>query len=147
MPLASAFIGDLGDLITGIATAVIAGGAVYAALKALRDYGEQTRERRGRWLMELRLTFADRPAYQTVREQLYDERKRPGRSQLSVALDRKQPDVAGDLDAAHMKMLVALDDYLDFFELIKHLVDNDQLGLTEADQISTGTWRSLSRPR
>lgn len=128
MLLADAFIGDLGNFITGIATAVLALGAAYTARSALR-------ERRGRWLMDLRLTMVDREAFQTVREQLYHEIKCPGSSKLCAALRHRRSEAATALSAKQTKLLVALDDYLDFFDLIEHLIANGELGLKEADDM------------
>jgi hypothetical protein len=133
----SASIGDVGNLITGIATAVLAVAAVVTAIFGLRTYSQQARENRGRWLVDLRSRFAFDPSIVTVREHLYNERCSP----ITDALRRKEtarqrPDVPR-LTEHEMKLLVALDDYLDYLNLVHVLIENGELGEDEAGAILT----------
>lgn len=128
-------LGDVGDFITGIATAVLALGAVLTALYGAFQYRTQGRERRGRWLMDLQARFFSEPSFRDVRSQLYNGAS----SELIQALRRRSElgKIGSPLDLLprETELLVSLDNYLDFFVLIQHLLKNGELDLEEADNL------------
>ncbi|MFL5913419.1 MAG: hypothetical protein ACJ768_22980 [Gaiellaceae bacterium] len=132
-------LGDIGSLVGGLAAlGVVVGGffAAQTAIAQLRVQAEQAevqadqakgerRENRGRWLTELSARFSDTPSFVAVREQLHEREDSP----LVAALERRQAADASKtpLSLEDAKLLVPLDDYLDFLGLIQYLVQNDYL--------------------
>jgi hypothetical protein len=121
-------IADWGSVITGVTALVAVPTAVYG----LRQYRDQTKERRGRWLHDLSSRFAQEEAFRAVRRELYGGEQ----SQLVRALRLKNEERGSGRDVslpdAELDLLVALDDYLDFFALIAHLIDRDELDVEDA---------------
>ena len=123
-------LGDVGGFIGGIAAGALALIGLVTALVALRTYRRQGREKRGRWLTDLQQRFVSEPAFRLIRGQLYIG----STSALADAIrDYYPPD--GDPDApkvdvasgTHRELLVALDDYLEFFALIERLIQQREL--------------------
>ena len=125
-------VGDIGSLVGGIAAVGVVVGGFFAgrtALAQLRIQAEQAqgerRQNRGKWLTELSARFSDTPSFVTVREQLHAREDSP----LVAALVRRQAadESKSPLSLEDAKLLVPLDDYLDFLGLIHYLVANDYL--------------------
>jgi hypothetical protein len=140
-----ASLGDIVDLITGIATAAIAITAVATVLAGLSTYIAQGRERRGRWLADLQQRFASEPVFQSVRRELYNGDE----SELAKTLGRKRAlrddhiaVALNPLTDQERHLLVALDDYLDFFGLLERLIREKELG--ERDAYVLFSWYVLS---
>jgi hypothetical protein len=135
MDLLASSLGDVGDFITGIATGVIALTAIATAGFALTQYRKDVGERHGRWLMDLSARFADAPRHEAMLLELY----RGDESDLAKALAKRQAirdDGSGDtLDEAERKLLVAMDDYFGFFELVGRLYEEKVLTSVEADAL------------
>lgn len=132
LALFAANIGEVGDFITGIATGALAVIALISAIVGLRTYGQQGREKRGRWLMELSARFWSEPTIQTARRDLYLGSDSPITKALRrrrAIRDGESPDVLSEDEAA---CLVAFDDYFGFFELIERLVASRELTVVEA---------------
>ena len=127
-------LGDLGSLLSGLAAVGLVVGGVLAARQAYEQYkvqvnqaSGQRRENRGRWLTELSKRFSDTPSFVMVREHLHLGES----SELVAALRRRQQfeqgSSANGVSPADAKLLVALDDYLDFLGLIEYLVAHKYL--------------------
>jgi hypothetical protein len=114
---------------------VLAVAAVVTAIFGLRTYSQQAKEKRGRWLVDLRSRLSE-PSILTVRQHLYNERSSP----ITEALERKATARRGQgvqLSDHDTELLVALDDYLDYLNLVHVLVENGELGEDEAGAIFT----------
>jgi hypothetical protein len=147
-PVAAA-VGDVGQLITGVATLLLAAAAAGTAIFGVKTYRGQLDDRRqqehdrvrlvaearGRWLTELLQRFSDSAAFKTVRRELYNK----DRGELVRALRRERRlqrgEEVGVLTDAETSLLVALDDYLDFLSLVEYLVEHNQLEVVEAQQM------------
>src|SRR5215470_10750194 len=120
-------LGNLGNLLTGIGTSILAVGTIAAALIAVNSYRVQVAlnrssnlEQRGRWLMDLQKQFIADPTFQLVRKLIYDERC-SGSASLTKALTAKNALLSAS-DPERVKLppltdgdkmiLVALDGYL-----------------------------------
>jgi hypothetical protein len=144
-----ASLGDVGQFITGIATLLLALAALGTAIYGVLAYGGQREDRRrqeedrvrqvaearGRWLTDLLQRFSDSPAFQTVRRELYNK----DQGELIRAIPRRRRLESGEetcvLTNAETRLLVALDDYLDFLSLVEYLVEHKQLEVGEAEQM------------
>ena len=133
MDLFASSLGDVGDFITGIATSVIALTAIVTAGFALTQYRKDAGERHGRWLMDLSARFVDAPRHADTLLELY----RGDESDLGKAVAKRQAirekRRAGTLDEAERKLLVAMDDYFGFFEMVSRLYAEKLLTKAEAD--------------
>src|SRR4051812_45458875 len=133
MDLLASSLGDVGDFITGIATSVIALTAIVTAGFALTQYRKDAGERHGRWLMDLSARFVDAPRHQAVLLELY----RGDESDLAKALAKRQTirdnGSVNTLDEADRKVLVAMDEYFGFFEMVSRLYSKKLLTKAEAD--------------
>jgi hypothetical protein len=135
MDLFASSLGDVGDFITGIATAVIALTAIATASFALRQYRKDKEERHGRWLMDLSARFTDAPRHEAMLIDLYlgDE------SALAKALAKRRAirdDGSADtLNEDERKLLVAMDYYFGFFEMVSRLYAEELLTKSEADAL------------
>jgi hypothetical protein len=157
----TASVGEVGQLITGIATLLLALAASGTALFGVKTYRAQLDDRRqqeadrvrqvaearGRWLTELLQRFSDCLTFRTVRRELYNKEQ----GELVRALRRERRLAKGEevgvLTDAETALLVALDDYLDFLSLIEYLVEHRQLELPEAKQMfSWYVGNALDRP-
>jgi hypothetical protein len=133
-----ATIGHVGEFITGVATtglAVVAALTVLGARKGFRQQQEgfltQRAESSGRWLLDLHARFTTEPSFQSIRRQLYNREE----SELVKALVHKHAwdkREAGPLSREEQKLVVELDDYLDFFALLLHLVEEGHLDVDDA---------------
>lgn len=125
-------LGSLGEFITGLATLALAVTAALTVFGAKDSFTAQARESRGRWLAELHTRFTTESSFQSIRKQLYNRE----RSELNQTLLRARAwevqETLRPLSDAERKLLVELDDYLDFFALIWNLIDNDQLHREDA---------------
>lgn len=132
MTIAALELGSLGELITGLATLALAITAAATVIGTKDSFISQARESRGRWLAELHTRFTTEPSFKSVRQQLYNK----GQSELNGALVHARTLEASEtaqlLSHAEQKLLVQLDDYLDFLALIWSLIDNDQLDKEDA---------------
>jgi hypothetical protein len=131
----AASLGDAGNLLTGLATTGLALGAVLGGMRGLRAFSVQTAEQRGQWLTNLQQRFTSEPAFNRVRRQLYNG----DQSELVAALKHKQQ-LADDpslrttapLTSDERQLLVDLDDFLDFFGLLEHLIEDGKLDADDA---------------
>ncbi len=132
-------VGPLGELITGLATALLAITAIATVLFTKGDFRAQAqekrkeaKERRGRWLTDLHTRFTTEASFQSIRRQLYNREQ----SELIKALahKRKWENQESDqpLSSEEQRLVVEFDDYLDFFALIWHLIENGQLDAYDA---------------
>ena len=134
-------LGSLGEFITGIATLVLAGTAFFTVIGSRDSFLSQSREKRGRWLAELQARFTTEPSFKSIRQQLYNREQ----SELHGAVKHVHEWEAGEnpqpLSEGERKLIVELDDYLDFFSLIWNLIDNNQLD--SEDAFNLFSWYAL----
>lgn len=134
-------LGSVGEFITGIATLALAGTAFFTIIGSNDSLLSQSRENRGRWLADLQARFTTEPSFKSIREQLYNREQ----SELHGALEHVHERQAGrndhPLSEAERKLIVELDDYLDFFSLVWHLIDNNQLD--SEDAFNLFSWYAL----
>lgn len=125
-------LGALGEFITGLATLGLAATALFTVIGARDSFLSQSREKRGRWLADLHTRFTTEPSFKSIRQQLYNR----DQSELHGAIKHVHEWEAGEnvqpLSEAERTLIVELDDYLDFFSLIWHLIDNNQLDRDDA---------------
>jgi hypothetical protein len=124
-------LSNIGQFMTGVGTCALALVALGTVLVAGGSYRVQARENRGRWLTELQHRFESH-TFRSVRRQLYNGEQ----SDLMRALGhvRRLNDKTrfDSLTEQERRLLVELDDYLDFFELIGHMIKGKRLKVGDA---------------
>lgn len=129
-------VASISDLVTAVSTAGLFIAAAVTAYLGLRAYRVQAREKHARWLVELLGRFSSDPAFQRVRRDLYNA----DACETVAALRRKEtlrtsPRSSDELTPEQTRVLVDLDDYLGFFELIDRLVAGGELRPGEAARL------------
>ena len=144
------FLGGIGGIMLAVTAIVTAVAAVRtyrqgqaAVFRQQEEAQKQAREATGRWLKELQERFANDESFAMVRRELY----RGQDSDLVKALARKtayeDPRVGGpEPSVQDWEMIVALDDYLDFFAFLKRLIDARQLDRDDAYMLFS--WYAIS---
>jgi hypothetical protein len=144
------FLGGIGGIMLAVTAIVTAVAAVRtyrqgqaAVFRQQEEAQKQAREATGRWLKELQERFANDESFAMVRRELY----RGQDSDLVQALARKtayeDPRVGGpEPSVQDWEMIVALDDYLDFFAFLKRLIDARQLDRDDAYMLFS--WYAIS---
>lgn len=143
-----ASIGNTGELITGIGTLLLALTAAASAVVALRNYGNEAaewtqsrereareaEERSSRWLTALQERFCRDSRFQSVRRQFYIGNGSPMATAFAqkLSIERKEVPAGTALTEAEAQLIAELDSYLDYFGLIWHLVEDEQLDANEA---------------
>ena len=109
--------------------------AIVTARFGYSEYQTQGRTRRGQWLTDLHKRFTREWSFQAVRRELYNGAD----SDLAQALAHKDAleeneglRASAPLTEAERKLIVALDDYLDFLGLIEYLIVASELDEREA---------------
>jgi hypothetical protein len=125
-------LGSLGEFITGIATLALAATAFFTVVGANDSFLSQSREKRGRWLADLHTRFTTEPSFKSTRQQLYNGEQSELHGAVKHVHEREADENAQPLSRAERELIVELDDYLDFFSLIWHLIDNNQLDSEDA---------------
>src|SRR5688572_21917366 len=128
----------------GIAAVFVAGIAVWTAVAGISRYRDEGRERSGRWLTDLQQRFVNEPSFQVVRREIYngDESDLTRAWKRNVALLRDPGALASDpLTDQERKLLVALDDYLEFLGLLERLIEEG--GVQERDAYTMFGWYGL----
>ncbi|MFC9439309.1 hypothetical protein [Nocardia sp. NPDC057030] len=111
---------------------LISGTAVFLALGsiivALRTYREQVRARQTQWLLELRQKMLDNNDFRRIRMDITDRLASAGSKDtpLSSAIRKKRAST-DDLTDSELELIVAVDEYLDFFEVLEQLIQDRRL--------------------
>jgi hypothetical protein len=125
-------LGSLGEFITGIATLGLAATALFTVISARDGFLSQARENRGRWLADLHTRFTTEASFKSIRQQLYNREQSELHGALTHVHEREAHENTQPLSQTEQELIVELDDYLDFFSLIWHLIDNNQLDSEDA---------------
>jgi hypothetical protein len=126
-------VASVSDLATSAATVGLFLVAVATAGVAYVTYRSQHAERRGRWMLELAREFADDEVFRRVRSDLY--RGDDSRIARLLALKNQARDHSRSLSEPDADLLMSLDDYLGFFEVIERLVAQGQMSSDEASRL------------
>jgi hypothetical protein len=127
------FLGFSAELLTGLATTGLLVVAISTAIVGIGTYRAQVKEKRGRWLTELTERFSSDPSFRRIRADLYNEEAcRTAEALRRKARFRARHSPEETLTAGETSILVDLDNYLGFFELIHHLVTNREMTVREA---------------
>ena len=150
-------LGDVGGFIGGVAAGALALIGLVTAIVGLRTYGRQGREKRGRWLTDIQLRFVSEPGFRMIRREIYigdGSRLASAIRHYHMLADNSDDRSVVPLSDREREMLVALDDYLEFFALIERLIREKELREDDAytmfgwyvtDGVDNEIWSEIDR--
>jgi hypothetical protein len=118
-----------GTWLTGCATLIVSGTAIFAGIQGLQEYRAKLAADKAKWLFQLYEKLFENGQYKSVRRKLdYDDT-----SELKALIDKDKNNQ--EFEPAERVTFDEFTDYLNFFEMIAHLKEAHQL--TSADVRAT----------